>query len=251
MACGFNLLDGERDEAELCSPSGRLVGPLAPTICRPTTSMNFVSKLLNRLFRSKLTTTQKNGHTHATSKQEKMNAKEASSATSIMASSLKSTLGSLFESSAAAPPASTASPAPAPSRQSLSVSSSVRSTSGSSLLSPLRGDDASAAAGGGVMGAPSPSVLSRFSAMKNQMPSLRDLLFDDAPPASGSASGSRASSRHGGGGGSRHSKLPSSTNKSPSESGVTVRVFCGGGKVNSGCVRSFWAYIASNLWKLC
>lgn len=177
-------------------------------------------------------------HAHRTknkTKQEKLKAKEASSATSIMASSLKSTLGSLFESSstAAAPPASTAAAATAtPSRQqSLSATSSVRSTSGSfALLSPVRGGDAPAAAaagGAGAMGAPSPSMLGRFSAMKSQMPSLRDLLFDDAQGLSGSASGSRASSRHGGGGGggSRHSKLPSSSNRPPSESGVTVRAF--------------------------
>lgn len=179
-------------------------------------------------------------HAHRTknkTKQEKLKAKEASSATSIMASSLKSTLGSLFESSstAAAPPASTAAAATAtPSRQqSLSATSSVRSTSGSfALLSPVRGGDApataaAAAGGAGAMGAPSPSMLGRFSAMKSQMPSLRDLLFDDAQGPSGSASGSRASSRHGGGGGggSRHSKLPSSSNRPPSESGVTVRAF--------------------------
>ncbi|CAN0045415.1 unnamed protein product [Scytosiphon promiscuus] len=177
-------------------------------------------------------------------KEEKQKAKEAASAASMMASSLKSTLGSLFEST---PPNSTST---TPSKSSSSSSSSnpfpsfARSTSAvssSSAASPRRRSDdqasaSSEAATAEATVAPRPrSVMNRLTAMKEQMPSLRDLLFDDAPPPSGSASGgSRASSHHGGGGssagsgrsgypgGSRHNKNPPfQSNKPPSESGMT------------------------------
>ncbi|CAB1112400.1 unnamed protein product [Ectocarpus sp. CCAP 1310/34] len=162
-------------------------------------------------------------------KEEKLKAKEASSAASIMASSLKSTLGSLFETSPATTPSAAAAGAkPSFSTYPFSASSSARSTSASSsMFSPRLPEDqwsasaSSAAAGPGVGagGRSSGSVISRLAAMKKQMPSLRDLLFDDAPPpptpgsVNGSINGSRASSRH--------NKIPSSTNKPPSESGAT------------------------------
>ncbi|CAM9414499.1 unnamed protein product, partial [Ectocarpus sp. 8 AP-2014] len=158
-------------------------------------------------------------------KEEKLKAKEASSAASMMASSLKSTLGSLFETSPATTPSAAAAAAkPSFSTYPFSSSSSARSTSASSsMFSPRRPEDqwsasaSSVAAGPGVGagGGSSGSVINRLAAMKKQMPSLRDMLFDDAPPppTAGSVTGSRASSRH--------NKIPSSTNKPPSESGVT------------------------------
>ncbi|CAN0361760.1 unnamed protein product [Ectocarpus sp. 12 AP-2014] len=147
----------------------------------------------------------------------------------MMASSLKSTLGSLFETSPATTPSSAASAAkPSFSTYPFSASSSARSTSASSsMFSPRRPEDQwsasalSAAAGPGVGagGRSSGSVISRLAAMKKQMPSLRDFLFDDAPPppTAGSVNGSISASRAS----SRHNKIPSSTNKPPSESGAT------------------------------
>lgn len=188
---------------------------------------------------------------HQSSPQEKQKAKEAASAASMMASSLKSTLGSLFESSPSTSTATTPSKSSSHFPAATSFPSFARSASAvssSSTASPRRKrsedqalEPASAAAAPAGTTAPTPrSMMNRLASMKEQMPSLRDLLFDDAPTPSGPASGgSRASSRHGGGGGaarggagngytggssSRHNKpLSSSTNKPPSESGATVR----------------------------
>ena len=133
-----------------------------------------------------------------------------------MASSLKSTLSSLFE----------ASPSPAP-----TPSPSWRQPTDAGFSG---GGGGGATAFAGAAGSPSaedepavstPSVLTRLSA---KIPSFRDFLFD-GPSPSQPQTPSLSSSRHSAtAGGSGRYKLPSAATTNgaaPSESGATVRNF--------------------------